>query len=469
MRKPRPEEISAVKIASCALLACMASVLISSCSGASSISGALPPGRAAAGHERAKSAPTSPPQSKFLDDSWVGIHAFQPFDDFDNKNIIPQSQAEADGPLYDAVWGSNSTAMVEAWKTHNPTIRTSIYFPLGTDLLGNQFGDLGHRIGWWVKNYPSWVLYECDEKTVAYVPGIPEVPLDISNPDVVNYLLTTAGKRAENIGYTALSLDFVGPDNPTGGQNGGTRGCGVWTTNGQGQQQWVQKFSGQKVDSAWSNAVLAYLAAADAYLHGLPRPLALWGNNVTSGAAPGDSFETQAVADLDIVNDENGFASYGKYADDAEFNNLVYWATDAQSQGKGFMIAALFPNDPLNDAQIEYAIAGYLMLKEQAATMDAFSYGTYGTEEFRQAYNAAIGSPCGPMYGGPKYEGLGQYVYYRQYTGGIALINDKSAQSYTVDLPQASYTDAVTGATVNSPLQVGPDTGYVLLNAAGCP
>lgn len=459
-----------MKIASCALLACAASVILSSCSGSSGISGvASPHVGAAAGRARAKSAPTSPPQSAFLDDTWNGVHAFQPFDNFDNKYVITQAQAQSDGPLYDAVWGSNSTLMVNAWRTNNPTIRTSIYYPLGTDALSNQFGDLGHKITWWLKNHPSWILYECDQKTVAYVPGIPEVPVDISNPSVVNYLLTTVGTHAENNGYSALSLDFVGPNNQTGGQNGGTRGCGVWTTNGQGQKQWVQKFSGQKVDSAWSNAVLAYLSAADTYLHGLPRPLALWGNNVTSGSAPGDPFETQAVADLDIVNDENGFASYGKFANDATFNNLVYWATDAQSQGKGFMIAALFQDDPLTDPEIEYAVAGYLMLKEQAATMDAFTYGTYGNEEYRQAYNAAIGSPCAPMYGGPKYQGLGQYVYYRQYSGGIALINDKATQTYTVSLPQPSYTDAVTGATVNSPVQIGPNSGLVLLNSAGCP
>jgi hypothetical protein len=412
--------------------------------------------------------PTSPPTSPFLDNTWTGIHAFQPFDNFDNKYIITASQAQQDGPLYDGVWGSNSTEMVNAWRTKNPTIRLSYYLPLGTDALSAQFGDLGRSIKWWNKNHPDWVLYECDEKTVAYVAGIPEVPLDISNPEVVSYLLGMVGKHAENNGYSAVSFDFVGPNNQTGGQNGGTYGCGVWETNGQ-QKEWVQKFSGQKVDSAWANAVLAYLASADTYLHGLSRPLAVWGNNVTSGAAPGDSFETQAVTDLDIVNDENGFTAYGKFVDDAEFNNLIYWATDAQSQGKGFMVAALFQSNPLTDPEIEYAIAAYLMLKNQAASMDAFTYGMYGTEEYHQAYEATIGSPCSPMYGGPSYNHSGQFVYYRAYSGGLSVINTKSAQSYTVNLPEPSYTDAVTGATVDSPLLVGPDTGYVLLNSSGCP
>jgi hypothetical protein len=453
------------------MTAVLASFIAASLAGAcANHSGAAPtPGTAARSglvKARPHAAPTEtpPPPSAYMDDTWNGIHVFQPFDNFDNKNIIPASQAAADGPLYNVVWGSDSGTMVAAWKTNNPTIRTSYYIPIGTDALTDQFGNKGHKKPWWQNHHPDWILYQCDQTTIAYVQGIPETPLDISNPDVIAYLESLVGTYAEGHGYAAIGADFAELNNPTGGNNGGSRGCGVWTQN---HTVWVQKFSGNPVDPAYASAVLNWLSSFRAYTHGLPRPMALWGNNVPGFVPPGDPGETQIVADLDIVEDESGDARYGKFADDKFLNNTVTWAQYIQSQGKGYMPTGLWHVPALSSSQIEYAIAGYLMSKEQASAMTADPYGTYGIEHYYPAYTAPIGTPCAEMYGGPHYNG--QYVYYRAFSGGLAVLSTSATTTYTVTLPQASYTDAVTGATVTSPLSVGPDNGFVLLNASGCP
>jgi hypothetical protein len=402
-----------------------------------------------------------------LDDTWNGIHAYLPFDAF-KKNVISSGQAVDDGPLYDSVWGSNSGVMVGSWKTDNPTLVAGYYIPIGTDAMLKQFGELGHPLSWWQLNHPDWVLYECDQQTVAYVPGLTEVPLDISNPDVVSYVLSTAGSYAESNGYDALSLDFAGPNNQTGGAKGGSRGCGVWTEDDD-QLVWVQKFSGSPKDPAYAAAVINFLSSASQYVQGLPRPLALWGNNAVGAVKPGDPTESQIISYLDIVNDESGFADYGNVANDQTFNHIVSWATTLQSEGKGYDVTALFKSSPLTDAQIEYAIATYMMEKQQASALAASPYGTYGIEDYFPAYNSAVGTPCGPMYGGPSYQKLHEYVYYRAYSGALAIVNTKSTASYSVVLPQPSYTDAITGSTVTSPLLVGPDAGFVLLTPSGCP
>lgn len=406
---------------------------------------------------------TPPSPSAYIDDTWNGFHVFQPFDNFDNKYIISAQQAAADGPLYNAVWGSNSGTMVAAWTTNNLTIRTSYYIPIGTDALTDQFANKGHKLPWWNTNHPDWVLYQCDEQTIAYVPGIPETPLDISNQAVISYLETLTGTYAEGHGYSAIGADFAELNNPTGGNNGGSRGCGVWTQN---HTVWVQKFSGQAQDPAYAAAVLNWMSSFRRYLHGLPRPLALWGNNVPGFALPGDPNETQIVADLDIVEDESGEARYGKYADDKFFTNTISWAQYIQSLGKGYMPTDLWHVSALSDADIDYALAGYLMGKEQASAMTADPYGLYGMEHYYQAYKAPIGTPCAEMYGGKNYNG--QLVYFRKYSGGLAVISTSATTSYTVTLPQSTYTDAVTGATINSPLLVAPDTGFVLLASNGC-
>jgi len=447
-----------------ALVAVTVSSVLAACGGHSS---AVPTPQAHGAGAKAQphATETPPPLSAYLPDTWDGIHVFQPFDNFDNKPgyVISEAQAAADGPLYDAIWGSNSGKMVKAWKTNHRSILTTYYLPIGLDALAEQFGNKGHKLGWWNKNHPDWVLYECDQTTVAYVPGVPEVPLDISNPDVITYLENLVGTYAEGHGYAALGADFAVLGNPTGGNNGGTRGCGVWTQN---HTVWVQKFAGTQTDPAYASAVLNWMASFRTYLHGLPRPLALWGNTVPGSVTFGDPQQTQITADLDVVADEAGDARFGHFADDAYFNNRVKWAVYAQSIGKGYLEIGLWHETELTNAEIDYAIASYLMSKEQASLMAAFPYGFYGQEHYYQAYQSAIGTPCAEMYGGPSYNG--QKVYYRKYSGGLSVLNTSGSNTYSVTLPQSTYTDAVSGATVTSPLSVPPFSGFVLLAANGC-
>jgi hypothetical protein len=238
----------------------------------------------------------------------------------------------------------------------------------------------------------------------------------------------------------------------------------VKTSNG-----WVQKFSGNTVDPLWANAMLAFLATARTYLHGQPRPLAMWGNNVPGGFSFGDPGETQVIADLDVVLDESGFANYGKYSDDTYFNQTVQWALYIEAQGKGFMDVNEWQDQQLTNAEFDYALATYAMVKERAALVFAAPYGQYGKEHYFTQYTTKIGPPCQEMYGGPAYLGLGRYAYYRQYRQALALVNTSPTATYVVKLPQPSYTDIASGTLVTSPLSLGPNTGYLLSVAhQGC-
>jgi hypothetical protein len=331
-----------------------------------------------------------------------------------------------------------------------------MYAIIGTDSAQHLFGNLGHTITYWKANHPDWILYECDQKTPAYVPGLSSVPLDISNPDVVNYILNLVGGYAEQNAYSALGFDLVSLKDDLG-PGEGLRACGVKTSNG-----WVQKFSGNSVDPAWASAMLSFLATARTYLHGLPRPLDMWGNNVPGSFPFGDTNENQVIADLDVVLDESGFANYGKYSNDTYFNATVQWARYIQDQGKGFMDINEWQDQVLTNAEFDYALATYAMIKERAAVMFAAPYGQYGEEHYFTQYTTKIGPPCNEMYGGPSYLGLGRLAYYRQYRQALALVNTSPTLTYVVTLPKASYIDIASGATVTSPLSLGPKSGFFL-------
>lgn len=407
---------------------------------------------------------TPPPPSKYLPNTWNGLFTMQVFDNHKNKYGISPEEAAADGPLYSALWGSNTPELVQAWRTNNPNLEISMYQIIGTDAAQNLFGNLGQTLAWWQANHPDWILYECDKTTVAFIPGVSSVPLDISNPDTVNYILNLVGGYTEVNGYSALGFDLVSLHNDTG-SGAGHRGCGVITNSG-----WVQKFSGKTIDPQWASAMLSFLSTARTYLHGQPRTLAIWGNNVPGAFTFGDADETQVIGDLDVVLDESGFANYGKYSTDAYFNSTVQWGRYIQDQRKGFMDVNEWQEiQQLTNAEIGYALATYAMVKERAAVMFAAPYGQYGEEHYLPQYTTKIGPPCQEMYGGPSYLGLGRFAYYRQYKQALALVNTSPTESYTVKLPQHTYTDVVSGATVTSPLLLGPNSGYLLsISKIGC-
>jgi len=412
---------------------------------------------------------TPPAPSQYIQDTWRGLYPIQIFDNHKNKGGISPQQAAQDGPLYAAVWGSNSPQLVAAWRTNNPTLPISMYLPVGTDASQSLFGNLGHTLGWWQTNHPDWILYECDQKTVAFVSGLTSVPLDISNPDVISYLLNLVGGYAEQNAYSAIGFDLVSLNNDTGGTQDGQHGCGVFANVG-GVPTWTQKFSGHTVDSNWASAVLSYLSTAQTFLHGQTRSLAIWGNNVPADISLGDPNEQQLIADLDVLFDESGFARFGRFSSDAEFNNTVAWARYAQGLGKGFMDVNEWQNETtVTDAQLDYDLSTYAMLKEQAAVTFTAPYGEYGFEHYFNQYKAVIGTPCAEMYGGPSYLGLGRFAYFRQYSFGLAAVNTSGSQTYTLKLPQSDYTDVASGKILHSAIKLLPLSGYLLTVAKhGC-
>ena len=414
---------------------------------------------------------TNPPSpSPYLPDTWGGIHAFQVFDN-QGQYSIPPAQAAQDGPRYDFVWGVSTPQMVAAWRTNNPKLVASYYFPFDADTRTDKYGDLGHDLAWWLANHPDWVLYECDKTTVAYVGGLKDdVPFDISNPAVVAYQASVLGPYAQANGYSGLGADVIALENNTGGEHGGTQGCGIWTTDSHGQPLWVQKFSGAQVDPAWAAAAVQWTVTMQQDLHALSPPLSLLGNLDVASHAKSDQIEQTLIGALDVVFDEAAYTRYGLgYDSDREFNRTVYWAQYAQAHGKGFVVVDVWPpKTTVTNAQLDYAIATYLMSKEQASDLFTAPFRTYGEEHWYPQYTASVGKPCAEMYGGPSYEGSGQYVYYRKYTGALAIVNTSATVSYTVALPKPKYTSIIDGSTVKSPLTIGPDSGAVLMTSAGC-
>ncbi len=396
-----------------------------------SIAPALPAGFTSGGSLQVHGEPeTDAPVVHFMPQTWDGIHAFQSFDAY-----VPYDARKTDGSRYDMVWGSGSPP---SWSTSNSALLNMFYIPMTTD------GDQHNTLSWWQSFHPDWILYKCDRVTPAWSQGLPMVPLDISNPDVASWEVSTYGGKAEDNGYAGLAVDLVGFYN-------GNNGCGVWS-NG----KWVQKFSGQKVDPAWNQAVLNWTSIAHAYLQSLPRPLVMAGNHMITTAAPGDPNEVALLANLDIDEDEMGFTNFGNgQVGDAVFNNIVYWMRYAQSIGHAFFVVDKWKTPQVTQAELDWSIATYLMGKRGAASLDVVDSRGYGYEYWFPQYGASIGKPCAKMF-------ASQGVYFREFSGGLSIVNPNRS-AFRVTLPQSSYT-SIDGGTVTSPITITPESGMVLLS-----
>ena len=83
----------------------------------------------------------------------------------------------------DLVWGSVSPDQPAG-------VYNLYYYPFDRD-ADEGTGGTHHDITWFLANHPDWIEYTCDKKTPAYEYDDPNVPLDITNPAVIDYMMQT--------------------------------------------------------------------------------------------------------------------------------------------------------------------------------------------------------------------------------------------------------------------------------------
>lgn len=373
-----------------------------------------------------------------IGDTWEGFHSYQVFD----GDITP-AQARATASLFDFVWGTNKPG---AWKAGNAIIATTWYMPFDGD------GSIQHDLQWWKLHHPDWVLYECDRHTPARLDGLLNIPLDISNPSVVRWQMQTYGSIVERQAYGGFAFDLVNLTNST-------KGCGVFIKG-----VWTQRFTGASQDPAWTQATLNWFHYAFNYLHQLPRPLFVAVNSVPENHPFMDPSMVDLIAHVDTIDDEQSFTRYGSgFVSDSNLQLIVQWMRYVQSVNRGWIVIDKWNLPSFDRQHLGWALASYLMGKYHSAALFVDHLPGYGREYYVPQYKALIGHPCGDMY---RVAGA-QNVYFRKYSGGLAIVNTSTSSVHSVSLPRPLYVD-VFGQHVTSPMNVAPDWGYVLLTVNGC-
>ena len=171
-----------------------------------------------------------------------------------SKAASPASIGVLPSP-YSFVWGAQPLHM-PAWKALPAKVQPllSWYMPYSRDispascrLEEPSTGRCllkGRNISWYLEHRKSWVLFKCDKKTPSYQYGDPNVPLDFTNPDVIEYQATLAAVANEKLAYGAVAADNLAFDNFKA-----FNACGIWKDG-----VWKQLFSGAAIDPVFAQA-----------------------------------------------------------------------------------------------------------------------------------------------------------------------------------------------------------------------
>jgi hypothetical protein len=387
-----------------------------------------------------------------LPDTTNGIHVA----------LVHESHANvsAENGVIDYVWGARQP--LPGHTSHKD-------FYLKFDRAGGDPSTHGfptyYSESWFLHNHPDWLVYLCNKKSLAYEYNDPQVPLDITNPAVRQFEMTTWIKPALGKGYDGIAFDNVNLDNK---QSAGR--CGVWTTDSHGNKQWHYLYgNAQSIHgTSYVQSVIKWAQAMYLAIHAY-QPVAI----VTMNYSPNNSgnmhgtlkFNDQLNAYSDNMLDEGGFTdglNNSHYTVDSYWQLEAGFARDLANHGKGLVMVFAFNYSTLTTAQKQWALANYLLLKGNHTYIAISSSGDngnlYGHMNILPEYSLNIGHPIIGMY-------LSQGVYMRDFSNGKTLLNPSSKHAYTVTIPAGTYTDAY-GNPVAGHVTLGIHSGLVLLSIA---
>jgi hypothetical protein len=349
----------------------------------------------------------------------------------------------------DYIWGGYSV-------NGDPDIRPELphidgYLPFNFDAYPQNVP--GHSLSDWLRRNPDWIVYRCDAKTPAYYgTSGGNVPLDVTNPGVVDYQLSQVSKLFAQ-GANGVDFDVFGFSNLSGAC--GVYERGVWKPLG---------YPPTNQDNArLDDDALHWLRTmSQAIRSRFPdKTISLNLNLVGAG-----SHLAEIASSVDMIFDESGFTAYGSHnlsgaAWWSEFDGLQY----LNRVGKAFDLNGIVPapdDQSVSEDQINWVLANYLLVKGAHSYTYIYAGNRDGPVQSPSAYGAFYDRPQYHIPIGQPTSGAitSQGVVMRYYSHGLAIVNPSPRETFRVSLGKA-YRD--TFGHVYTAVTLAPASGIVLL------
>jgi hypothetical protein len=379
--------------------------------------------------------------------STAGVHTFLTFDSSWLATELKADPTDPRAKHLDFVWGADEWALAPI-RAANPETRTSKYIPCCRDTQLPVFGAAAIA-NYTQRGWGSRILYTCDKKTPAYYShgsagraSHRSLPLDFSNPDVIEWQAEQAAKPAAALGYDVLALDNTEIEN-------GWNACGVWRT----PTEWVQLYNGSVIDPAFETAVGDWLGALKAKVNAITtkrgKPMAIIPNFSLHLMKWNDSAIWRVGNNTDGILTESGFIGGGyrgpgdpyDYIGDAWVQRILF-ARNLQREGKAYYSINAYgdhsggsktenkscvsdPHACISKAVRQWVLGSYLIEKEQASGIALYqllapigSGSGYGNWSFlTPEWTADVGVALAP----PEVSAAG--LWSRRFSKALVLVN----------------------------------------------
>lgn len=395
---------------------------------------------------------TAAPRIQLPDPPDTGLPLGQVFD----HSVSDQERAQFPGKVY-FIWGANSPKQPAG-------VVASRYLPLGRD------PDRSHTLAWYQKNHPDWVIYQADRTTPAwgftYANGNC-MPLDIANPEAREFYFKTYVAPAVAEGFPVVAFDNAGITNWDHRRGRYDHG------------KWIPLFSGERVDEAYAENVIAWLEYLRDRLHtsgaGIAANIKCYDEPALAAAALG-----REVDAVDVFCDEGGFTFH---RDQNLTGDLwekkvtflqrvaprhVYFSINSMSAPKSTVTPPSGPGGStakvrgnLRDAsaaQVEYAIASFLLVRGKGSLLGLIGYDEHGVVVDRPELHSDVGAPLDLA------ARLPSGLWCRRFERGVVFVNPSPSRDNSVAMTsREGRWKTLRGDTVGSSLVLHAGTGCVLL------
>lgn len=330
----------------------------------------------------------------------------------------------------DIIWGDEGPRL--------PGIYSMKYMTVDRD------DDATHTVGWYDAHARSgWVMRKCDGSPATEF-GDPNAPVDITRPEVRQFLYDEAVAPAANPHrYDAMAVDNILATNTF-------KRCGVERGG-----KLVRRYGGAHVDPAYTRDVADWLQWLGGRIHadGMCMAGNLW---YEEGDIAGFR---QLAASLDIVVDEGGFTRNCKASvTDAHWLVRLRTMRDIAKEKPLIVIDYVCPHSAdMTPAALDWSLANYLLLKGDRTYL---AIRPLVTEKGPLYDPAQLHVKTGRADGDFKQRGG---VYYRQFAQALALVNPSSTRRAQFDLGSGSTWRDLRGVAHSGRVTMSPASALVLV------
>lgn len=368
------------------------------------------------------------------------------------------------------VWGASlDSDRLNAWRAAAPQVSLSYYMPYSRAPAAS----MGFPLSFWLETHPEWVLYQCDQKTVAFWDGetapTGSVPLDFTNPSVSEWQVLNQSVHAHTLGYNAMAIDNFGGGARQGANSG--KACGVWEASGAGGKKWSPRFNqtGRTyIPSATSTATfqeesIRWLERLHQLMAQHTPGLGIVPNIAIGNVGWAHTLDAARVAAASTATlSERGFSGWGsEKVAPAELADEFFWMQQQAAAGKGYYSINEVTTANWGPDWIEWVISAFAVGQQPRSALWIGGIQGYGNWSYS---TPALSAPLGTaLVESPTF--LGHGVWLRNYTNGVAIVNANQTASTVVELGNATWLDLF-GQPVSLPqgrLALSRSTGRVFL------